>query len=35
MGYVEERDSDGLMILDVCCGSPIRGNPVLEGLIVR
>ena len=26
MGYVEGRESDGLMILEVCCGSPIRRN---------
>ena len=26
MGCVEGRESDGLMILQVCCGSPIRRN---------
>ena len=35
MGCVEVRKSDGLMILEVCCGSPIRRNSVLEGLIAR
>ena len=35
MGCVEGRESDGLMILQVCCGSPIRRNSVLEGLRVR
>ena len=35
MGCVEGRESDGLMILEVCCGSPIRRNSVLEGLRVR
>ena len=29
MGCMEGRDSDGLMILQVCCGSPIRRNSVL------
>ena len=29
MGCMECRESDGLMILNVCCGSPIRRNPVL------
>ena len=32
VGGMEERESDGLMILKVCCGSPIRRNSVLEGL---
>ena len=35
MGCVEGRESDGLMILEVYCGSPIRRNSVLEGLMVR
>ena len=35
MGCVERRESDGLMILQVCCGSPIRRNSVFEGLRVR
>ena len=35
MGCVELRESDGLMILEVFCGSPIRRNSVLEGLRVR
>ena len=26
--------SDGLMVLEVCCGSPIRRNSVLEELTV-
>ena len=30
MGCVEWRESDRLMILEVCCGSPIRINSVLE-----
>ena len=34
MGCVDGRESDGLMILQVCCRSPIR-NSVLEGLRVR
>ena len=34
MGCVEGRESDGLMILEVCCGSPIRRISVLEGLRV-
>ena len=34
MSYVEKRKSDRLMILEVCCGSPIRINSVLEGLVV-
>ena len=32
LSCVEERESDWLMILQVCCGSPIRRNSVLEGL---
>ena len=28
---LEERESDGLMILEVCCGSPIRRTSVSEG----
>ena len=35
MGCVEGRESDGLMILEVCCGSPIRRKSVLEGLKER
>ena len=35
MGCVEGTESDGLMILQVCFGSPIRKNSVLEGLRVR
>ena len=35
MGCVEGRESDGLMIFEVCCGSPIRKNSVLEELRVR
>ena len=35
MGCVEVRKSDGLMILEVYCGSPIRRNSVLEGLMAR
>ena len=35
MGCVEVRESDGLMILEVYCGSPIRTNSFLEGLRVR
>ena len=35
MGCVVVRESDGLMILEVCCGSPIRRNSVLEELRVR
>ena len=35
MGCVEEGESDGLMILQVCCGSPVRRNSVLEGLRVK
>ena len=35
MGCVEERESDRLMILQVCCGSPVRRNSVLEGLRVK
>ena len=35
MGCVECRESDGLMIFEVCCGSPIRRNSVLEELRVR
>ena len=34
MGCVEGMESDGLVILQVCCRSPIR-NSVLEGLRVR
>ena len=30
MGCVEERKSDWLMIMQVCCGSPIRRNSVLN-----
>ena len=35
MGCVEGKESDGLMILQVCCGSSIRRNAVLEGLRMR
>ena len=28
MGCVERKESDGLMIVQVCCGSPIRINSV-------
>ena len=35
MGCVEVRESDGLMILEVCCGSPTRRNAVLVRLRVR
>ena len=35
MGCVEGRESDGLVILEVCCESPIRRNSVMEGLRVR
>ena len=35
MGCVEGRESDRLMILQVCCGSPIRRNSVSEGIRVR
>ena len=35
MGCVEGRKSDGLMILKVYSGSPIRRNSVLEGLRMR
>ena len=35
MGCVERRESDELMILHVCCRSPIKRNPVLKGLRVR
>ena len=35
MGCVEGRESDGLMILQICFESPIRGNSVLERLRVR
>ena len=35
MGYIEWRKSDELMILEVCCGSPIRRNSVLEESRVR
>ena len=31
---MEGRESDLLMILEVCCGSSIRRNSVLEGLRV-
>ena len=31
MGCVEDRESDWLMILEVCCESPIRRNSILEG----
>ena len=31
MRCVEVTESDGLMILEVFCGSPIRINSVLEG----
>ena len=34
MGCVKVRESDGLMIFDVCCGSTIRRNSVLKGLRV-
>ena len=32
MDCVKGRESDGLMILKVCCGSPLRINSVLERL---
>ena len=35
MGCVEGRESDGLMILQVCCASPIRRNSGFQGLRVR
>ena len=35
VGCVEVRESDGSMILEVCCESPIRRNSVFEGLRVR
>ena len=39
MGYVERRESDGLMILQVYCESPIRLKKFsferLEGEVVR
>ena len=35
MRCVEGRESDGLMILEDCCGSQIRRNSVLEGLRMR
>ena len=35
MGYMKGRESDGLMSLEVCCGSSIRRNSVLEGLRMR
>ena len=35
ISFVEGRESDGLMILEVCCGSPIRRDSVYEGLRVR
>ena len=35
MCCVEERESDGLMILEVCYGSPVRRKSVLEGLRMR
>ena len=35
MDCVKGRKSDGLMILEVCCGSPIRRNSVLEEFRVR
>ena len=35
LGCVKGRESDELMILQVCCGRPIRRNSVLEGLRVR
>ena len=35
VGCVVMRKSDGLMILQVFCGSSIRRNLVLEGLRMR
>ena len=35
MDSVKWRESDRLMILQVCCGSLIRRNSVLEGLRAR
>ena len=35
MDCVEGRESDGLITLEGCCGSPIRRNSILEGLRVR
>ena len=35
MGIVVGRKREGLTILQVCCGRPIRRNSVLEGLRVR
>ena len=36
MGCVEVRESDGLMILEVCCGSKSnKKKSVLKGLRVR
>ena len=35
MGCVEGMENDALMILQVCRGSPIKSNSVLEGLMVR
>ena len=35
MGLVVGREREGLTILEVCCGRPIRRNSVLEGLRVR
>ena len=32
LGCVEGRESDGLMVLEVCCVSPKRRNSVLDGL---
>ena len=35
MGWMGWKENNRLMILEVCCGSPIRRNSVLEGLRVR
>ena len=35
MGLVVGRQREGLTILEVCLGRPIRMNSVLEGLRVR
>ena len=33
--WVEERENDGLDILEGCCGTPISMNSVLDGFKVR
>ena len=35
MDCEEMKESDGLMVMEVCCGRPIRNNYVLEGIRVR